>query len=124
MKCKGYLKLKYLAPPKNLENGIFHNFLNLTYQLQIQYSQLPNDQNAKFLCLSDAEFPEFLETGLTFYHCSFLGVIYCQKNHCTFFLGYHVIGLTVNATRNLIFSNYRKHLITPLPPSPYLGPGF
>ena len=53
------LTLKYLA--KNI--AIFQN---LTYQLQTQFSQLPNGQNAKFQCLSDAEFPEFFKNGLTF----------------------------------------------------------
>ena len=32
---------------------------NLTYQLQTSFSQLPNGQNAKYWCLSDAEFSEF-----------------------------------------------------------------
>ena len=32
---------------------------SFVYQLQTQFSQLPYGHNAKFQCLSDAEFPEF-----------------------------------------------------------------
>ena len=56
----------------------------MTYQLQTQFSQLPNGQKAKFLGLSDLEFPEFLKTGIIFYPSPFyLGVM--VKKTCPHF---------------------------------------
>ena len=76
-----YHKRKDDRDEKNWKIDIFQN---LTYQLQTQFSQLPNGQIAKFQCLSDAEFPEFFKNGLTFYHSPFLlGVI--VKKPCPHF---------------------------------------
>ena len=52
LKCTGWINIKISGKKIAI-------FQNLTYQLQTQFSQLPNGQNAKFQCLSDAEFPEF-----------------------------------------------------------------
>ena len=59
LKCTGWINIKISGKKIAI-------FQNLTYQLQTQFSQLPNGQNAKFQCPSDAEFPEFFETGLFF----------------------------------------------------------
>ena len=52
-------------------------------QLQTQFSQRPNGQNAKFQCLSGVEFLEFSKNGLTFYHSPFLlgGIVKKQWAH-------------------------------------------
>ena len=73
-----------IPPIKVQKIFIFQIFFNLTYQLQTQFSQLPNGQKAKFLGLSDLEFPEFLKTGIIFYPSPFyLGVM--VKKTCPHF---------------------------------------
>ena len=57
----------------------------MTYKLQTQFSQLQNGQNAKFQCLSDAEFLEFSKNGLTFYHNPFLLGVIVKKQWAHFF---------------------------------------
>ena len=78
---QGVSTLKYLAK-KNWKIAIFQN---LTYQLQTQFSQLPNGQNAKFQCLSDSEFPEFFKNGLTFDPSPFLLGVMVKKPWHNFF---------------------------------------
>ena len=85
MKGLGYIKLKY-PPPKNVQKiAIFQNFLNLTYELKTQFSQLPNGQISKSQCPSDAEFPEFSENGLTFDPSPFLLGVMVKKPWKHFF---------------------------------------
>ena len=81
MKCTGCLNIKILGK-KNWKIAIFQN---LTYQLQTQFSQLPNGQISKFQCPSDAEFPEFFETGLFFYPSPFLLGVMVKKPWHNFF---------------------------------------
>ena len=50
----------------------------------------PNGQNAKFQCLSDAEFPKFSKNGLTFYHSPFLLGVIVKKQWAHFFWNYTV----------------------------------
>ena len=70
--------------------AIFQNFWNLTYQLKTQFTQLQNDQNAKFKCPSDAEFPEFSQNGLTFDPSPFILGVMVKKPFHNFFLGHTV----------------------------------
>ena len=70
--------------------AIFQKFLNLTYQLKTQFSQLPNGQISKFQCPSDAEFPEFSENGLTFDPSPFFLLGVMVKKRGTLCLGHFV----------------------------------
>ena len=63
----------------------FAKYANLTYKLQTPFSQLQNGQNAKFQCLSDAEFPKFSKNGLTFYHNPYLLGVIVKKQWAHFF---------------------------------------
>ena len=69
---------KNIQPQKNRKIAIFQN---LTDSLQTQFFQLPNGQNAKFQCLSDAEFPEFF-----FYPSTFLVGVMVKRSSHTFFV--------------------------------------
>ena len=66
MNCTGYLKLKYCPPKKIWKNCHFPKFLKFDLPASNSiFSAPPNGQNTKFLCPSDAEFPEFFKTGLS-----------------------------------------------------------
>ena len=78
LKCTGWINIKISGKKIAI-------FQNLTYQLQTQFSQLPNGQNAKFQCLSDAEFPEFFKNGLTFDPSPFLLGVMVKKPWHNFF---------------------------------------